>query len=59
MVKLVSAENTDNLLTAEKGSVTELTAEETLGEYDTVKIMVINSYAQLTPLAVVYSPAVQ
>lgn len=59
MVKLVSAVNEEDLLTAQKGSVTELTADGSLGEYDTVKVMIINSYAQLEPLAVVYSPAVQ
>ncbi len=59
MVGLVLAENVEKLITAEKGSVTELTAVGTLGEYDEVRVIIINSYAQLTPLAVVYSPIAQ
>ena len=57
MEGLVLAENAEELITAEKGSVTELTAQGALGDYDTVKVIIINSYAQLTPLAVAYPPA--
>lgn len=56
MIEVVEAENVEKLITAEKGNITELVANGSLGEYDTVKVIIINSYAQLTPLAVVYSP---